>query len=1148
MKTDLELVIEQINNFREKVQAIAKIDTAQNNSEAFYKVLRDLGYSREGSSKGIFYKIIELLEKRISAVYLSSSNKDSVNYTFWFNFNTRNYSGERLGRLVNPKELAYRISRSSSSYNCKIEILDSQNKDDYNVYYFNKVIANGSKIKELKNDIVSVQELLSSNNNIELIKVFWDRPTNRLLWDIRYYGDSESHIFSNENLDLFKKGSKQLVYYTIFLKKTFNIPISENELPKYLYEGNDSFKGGESYIPSYLYICNLSTPFSKDYSGSVMFASDRDMDPLSIISEINSIKVVVSLITDIEAEYLNIKNKQFILRESIKSAVAAIMSRNMSHNLGSHYLYYTKATLEGIADISGNLSPDIRGAAKVISYIQSRMDYLATIISNDKYPYGSVNFKSQIWDELTIDDFSKRHYTDQNQLVLTKEAFKDKLRIVKNLAKKSSNLEKSYLELLQNTNGSDIFEVPTNLGAKILSDTDKIGNYYNEISKRTVYERTTNFLLTNIIFSEDYTRPGIISSEIAEGKNSLRIYAGIWNDAKGVYDLFTGTDNAETSKGRTMKDEEHIKTLLSRIDLALPGGTMSCHAFFNILENFIRNSAKYSWSKRNKRKDLIFVVALKISHTKHTVECTIYDNKRDAYKIRDKETLIHNLKKRLSELIVVGENNVIDKENKGLKEMLFSTVWLRANEFDESLASIFTKIQLAPKSEKLKLITDYAFEIVSVDQNGLPCSKSSKSNLGIRFTLPLFRRSERLVSKKMSNLLRLHTDVIDVSSENNSSKRIVLGRSYEDIFPRICNVNVTNNLIEINSELVLEKKDKDKAYDVQRLKSAINNNLGNIDNYLLTICGLEEPRFANHKINHDHTIYFDTHFSTQITKVKLKEDYYGKFAYVDTVSGNNFSKTLAGMYQASIIEKGGAKYFSEWTDMYLSLKIKEAALTRIVIIDERLFNNVKWVLKSEKMNNGQIDIRNSAYELSMRNIRVLNFNEFLNSSPNLKKKRKNKLSLPENPLEPVCDLPFLHGNSFLPTGPFADFPDGCNFLTIHLGIIEKILKSDVADHICGEKGDKPLSEERVNKFMQLLVSTFGLPDKQGKKHLHICIHSGRGNYSSELSGPLKEYPFISLAALEISFNNSKHLLSQLFYNTIYIGKGEVNKEQLFDKN
>ena len=75
MKTDLELVIEQINNFREKVQAIAKIDTAQNNSEAFYKVLRDLGYSREGSSKGIFYKIIELLEKRISAVYLPTESE-----------------------------------------------------------------------------------------------------------------------------------------------------------------------------------------------------------------------------------------------------------------------------------------------------------------------------------------------------------------------------------------------------------------------------------------------------------------------------------------------------------------------------------------------------------------------------------------------------------------------------------------------------------------------------------------------------------------------------------------------------------------------------------------------------------------------------------------------------------------------------------------------------------------------------------------------------------------------------------------------------------------------------------------------------------------------------------------------------------------
>ena len=86
------------------------------------------------------------------------------------------------------------------------------------------------------------------------------------------------------------------------------------------------------------------------------------------------------------------------------------MTRNMSHNLGSHYLHYTKTQLEQLAKKGGEFGPDIRGAARVMGYMQGRMEYLATLVSGDRYPYGCVNFKSQIFDELTIDDFSKRHF------------------------------------------------------------------------------------------------------------------------------------------------------------------------------------------------------------------------------------------------------------------------------------------------------------------------------------------------------------------------------------------------------------------------------------------------------------------------------------------------------------------------------------------------------------------------------------------------------------------------------------------------------------------------------------------------------------------------------------------------------------------
>lgn len=840
----------------------------------------------------------------------------------------------------------------------------------------------------------------------------------------------------------------------------------------------------------------------------------------------NIIAVVKSIFIE------DIHKKQ--LSESIKSAIAAIMSRNMSHNLGSHYLYYTKTQLASLAEEVGNKAPDIRGAAKVISYIQGRMDYLATIISSEKLPYGSVNFKSQIWDELTVDDFSRRHYPNTEPIQLSKMEYDDQLLDIRNLLKQTEKLKRTYDIIEPSNTPEDFVSIGADIKMQIDKMTTKIGETYGKISKGGVNRRTTNFLLANLILSENYSRPGIIDAKLGDGKFSLQLFASLWDENKQQFELFTGTDNNDISKGRTMSDEEEVKTRLSRLDLALPGGTMSCHAFFNILENFIRNSAKYSWSKRCKHNDLIFTVALKVDHKTHTIEFTIFDNKRDAYKKRENCKLIHSLKSRLSSLVILGENNTVDKNNKGLKEMLFSAVWLRANEFDESLSAIFSKIQEASYESKLELIKTYAFEFVSVDQNGLPCCDSRRANLGIRFTLPIFKRSEKLRIKKvqLTQLLRLHTDIIDILSTQNSKWGKLLGRPYEHVFPRICYSDISvldsNQLTDMP---VLDKTDKEAGLDILRLRYAIQKNLGRIDDYLLTMNGTDEPVITTKRPTDNlHIIRFDTHFSTKLTINQLRKEFYGKFVYVDSISGNNSSKTLEGMFKSGLVIKGNRRLYASWRDMYLALKIKEAALTHITIIDERLFNSIQWKVSSQ----GKVDIRKSAYELSMQNIRVLNFYD--SDICKQATKMKHSSSLPKNPLVQVSGFPLLCGNEFLPNGLSSSYPNGTHFLSIHLGLIEKILKSDRANYICGEKGDNALSEERVLKFMEEIKNIFSFPNR----HLHICIHSGRGNYSNELAGPLKEYPFISLAALESSFNNSKYLLAQLFYNTIYIGKGEIN--------
>lgn len=829
-----------------------------------------------------------------------------------------------------------------------------------------------------------------------------------------------------------------------------------------------------------------------------------------------------------------------INRESVKSAVATIMSRNLSHNLGSHYLYYTKSTLEKLADKSGNLGPDIRGAAKVLSYIQSRMDYLATIVSDDKYPYGSVNFKSQILDELTIDDFSKRHYSLDSSEVF-RGLLLQSIKQVKLIKDNVNKLDNMYMQYDQKEDRPEL--------RKQISDcVSSIVEQISTLDKRNAYNRTTNFLLTNLIRSENYSRPSILETLpiVQKGVKPLYLFVRIWDGLD--FRLFTGSTNPkvyirEFETENYAKERERLtKEMLSKINLALPGGTMSCHAFFNILENFIRNSAKYSWTD-DKKSELTFTISLKVDESSQRLECVVFDNKHDACVSRNKKgseaSLLRDIQHRLAHMKILAEDNTIDKENKGLKEMVFSAVWLKANESELSFADIITMIENASSRKKAHLIRKYAFDVLAVDDKGNP-SNDSKANLAIKICFPIFSRVESLHGKTVQDLIKLHTDVVEIPM--NFGDSLIKKRRYDQVFPRVFHNNPpTPNEISDGLQLIENREPERDGIEVYMLKEAINNNLGNIDLYFLRMDAIDEPG-TDIFITPESQIIFDTHFSTKISKKTLLKDFFdvddersilndrrGKYAYVDTISGNNFTKTLQGLFIAGLSKD--LSMFKSYGDKYLSLKIKESALTRIIIIDERLFNSVKWNYDLGDRGDEIVDIRSTEYELMLKNIRVLNVTE--------KTRKKNSRIYGHK----VDGLPIFSGSQFLATGPYSEYPNASNFLSIHLGLIEKILKSREfeSDKYCGPSGNNPFEEGRISRLMDLLTNTFGLYSKDGNSaKLHICIHSGRGNFSKELEGPLRQYPFISLAALENAFNNSKFLLSQLFYNTIFLGKGEIN--------
>jgi len=779
--------------------------------------------------------------------------------------------------------------------------------------------------------------------------------------------------------------------------------------------------------------------------GLIYFASIKKID----LRELKDIAVHLS---DVLVDIMFDK----VRKEAIKSAVSAIMSRNMSHNLGSHYLYYTKAYLEKRAAREKDIAPDIRGAAKVLGYIQSRMDYLATVISNDKYPYGAVNFKSQIYDELTVDDFSHRHFP----------------------------LEKN--------------------------------------------KRTTNFLLSNLIQSENYTRSDVRDDSIPTDFHNLLSLRVKYLCEGSKFADFTGT---WTEVG--MSHEQVVKNSLSSLNIALPGGIMSCHAFFNIVENLVRNSAKYLVNDISSTEGLVCTIAIRPNkRNKKLVDIIVYDNKNNANsKLQqsnakelpiDDKTLYDQLLARIGNLEIVDSYNRISKENKGFKEILFSSVWMCAYKFgDKSYSDIMSEINNEKNSEeKLKLIEYYGFTLVKVVQkkNGginvynRHSNYDRTSNLGIQVTIPLFNNcqkfslNEKTITKKdINSMLNVMADIVEVDNS-------FLESDYKHVFTRPL-------LFSFHKKTVLEK-----------YKLSLKNRFPMIDNYALGFEHKEKDsyRFVKDYLyrkytdledkekdysNDKYKIYFKRHLNTQDEATEYQE-----LAYADTVSGGDFTVTLEELFRNGINEDSGT--YKTDIDELFALKIKESALTRITVIDERLFNSTPgdyypW--------------------LQLKNIRILNYVDEDNLSESIKEKYRSGSSS-------ALSLIF-EGSEFRNSEQYL--PNQTHFLSIHLGLIEKILKNSffVNDEInkiqnCPNYAGNNLDDKRVKTFIKMLYDYFG--GIQGD--LYIAIHSGRGNYSAELEGPLNRFPFISLSALESAYNNSKFQLSQLFYNTVYIGKGFANSK------
>ena len=427
------------------------------------------------------------LHKYVSKFFINSLSEKKIKEPIYYLYDFWNGKDDDRDIIVYTFNYNGRINEE--------EIL--KNKDSEEIYAYNNLdIIEDKNSENFKNDEIK--------NKLSNIKA-----------DVKICDDLEQTFISCQEL------------YTKLILESFNEILEEEEKIKYVTIVLLRRLYDQSWHLSYNAVI---------FSNNLLYLKDSFFNLcLDYISRGSYLKEIEKLKLD-------------VVKESEKSAKAAIMSRNMSHNIGSHVMSYLKQHLGSVKDIvtDGILSdlingenelakklenttenttlPFLMGLGHFISYLQERQDFIATI-ATDYIPYfGNVNFKDTIYDELNPDKRAERH--------------------------------------TERTNG-----------------------------------KTDNILLGNIARSEGLGRINQSTS-----RRSGQLADIVLNFQDSDNNVFDG--NPVVNKDNPIAGRENAKKALDAMrkwEISVPGGVIGRQAVFSIVENLIRNTAKHgNWRDQGK--------------------------------------------------------------------------------------------------------------------------------------------------------------------------------------------------------------------------------------------------------------------------------------------------------------------------------------------------------------------------------------------------------------------------------------------------------------------------------------------------------------------------------------------------------------------
>ncbi len=629
------------------------------------------------------------------------------------------------------------------------------------------------------------------------------------------------------------------------------------------------------------------------------------------------------------------------MKEAIKSAKAAIMSRNMSHNLGSHVMSYLKHQMgstaaiwkadacilrnliEGgkfnrkvnLAELDKVQMPYLLGLGHFIGYLQERQDYIATI-ATDYVPYGApVNMKDAIYDELNPDLRYKRHNPGESK----------------------------------------------NCSANIL----------------------LNFLVKSEGFSRENLNTEEDKDDIRTITNKDILFGFPYYDGNGRNTEFWGLNKRQDDKS-----ENPALTELRKLNFSIPGGLVGRQAVFSIMENIIRNAAKHGNTKGISNLELTFDV-IDLGDIDNCPEISkrimdskwleLYKNSSDKdylylltvtdnldYKNQDSKLLPTLRTGLVEDYIDQSENMVMINTNKGIKEMRISAAWMR-REPDEEKYFRYDDWSLLQTSSIKKKAPLVAVELTSA--NHLRYMFCLQQERFAAIILDGFDNEEKQVFMFFNQLNKkdwaLFDDVAQVKEKMKTSFRFIVVANkdrYNELRPYSSNRLMVLNTAEIDesfktvrhikNELYEQTQDKitknileKKIYEqgeivkdkIQQAFYGINNaseliyiwddesvkaHMSKVEDERIRLCSTDEDvttaQYA-YRYHHSSKIQFDNFMNPETL------DFYKNLRFVEAISGDNSTDRLIRR------EPLNKRWY--YSHLYAMKK-------KVAIIDERIFKTI----------------------------------------------------------------------------------------------------------------------------------------------------------------------------------------------------------------